>query len=167
MREVGAQPVTIYLRDLEREIDRFMFIAGGYEQRKFSAEQESLANIQAAKLMGELYAELEQDGYPDHDASVLLARLLFLMFGDDTGMWSKGLFLELLETRTTADGTDLGAQLAALFSILDTPEGRRPGHADELMLRFPLRERTPLRRAGSVPVLQPSDAGQTAGSRSV
>ncbi|MFE4465685.1 DNA methyltransferase [Oerskovia sp. NPDC056781] len=136
MREVGAQPVTIYLHDLEREIDRFMFIAG-YEQRKFSDEQESLANISAAKLMGELYAELEQDGYPDHDASVLLARLLFLMFGDDTGMWSKGLFLELLETRTSRDGSDLGAQLAALFSILDTPENRRPRHADELMIRFP------------------------------
>ncbi|WP_102510741.1 DNA methyltransferase [Sanguibacter massiliensis] len=136
LTEVGAEPVTIRLEDLPNEIDRFGFIAG-YTQRRFSAEQESAANIAAAKLMGALYEELAQDGYPDHDASVLLARLLFLMFGDDTGMWSKGLFTELLETRTSPDGSDLGAQIGVLFQILNTPANRRGSAVDELMARFP------------------------------
>jgi len=136
LREVGAEPVTIQLKDLPQEIERFGFIAG-YTRRQFTAEQESATSTTAAKLMGKLYEELAEDGYPDHDASVLLARLLFLMFGDDTGMWSKGLFTELIETRTATDGSDLGGQLSTLFDVLNTPENQRPSAVDELMARFP------------------------------
>jgi len=136
LRQVGGDAVTIKLKHLPQEIERFGFIAG-YAKRAFTAEQESAANITAAKLMGKLYEELAEDGYPDHDASVLLARLLFLLFGEDTGMWSKGLFTELIETRTSRDGADLGAQLAALFDVLNTEENRRPKAVDELMSRFP------------------------------
>lgn len=132
----GASAFTFALADLPQEIDRLGFLAG-YAKRVFTAEQESQANINAARLMGLLYEELADDGHSDHETSVLLARLLFLMFGDDTGMWQKGLLTELLLTRTSADGSDVGGQLAALFQVLDTPQDKRPGHIDELMARFP------------------------------
>ncbi|NDG66538.1 MAG: class I SAM-dependent DNA methyltransferase, partial [Actinobacteria bacterium] len=64
-------------------------------------------------------------------------RLLLLMFADDTGMWEKGLFSEFIETRTQPDGSDLGAQLAMLFQVLDKAETARPATMDELLLRFP------------------------------
>jgi hypothetical protein len=66
-----------------------------------------------------------------------MTRLLFIMFGDDTGMWEKGLFTEFIETRTQPDGSDLGAQLAMLFQVLDKAESSRPSTMDELLLRFP------------------------------
>jgi type I restriction-modification system DNA methylase subunit len=129
-------PFTFPLADLPREIDRFGFIAG-YRQRKFGDKEEEEANVKAARLMGDLYEELARTGYEGHDASILMTRLLLLMFADDTGMWEKGLFSEFIETRTQPDGSDLGAQLAMLFQVLDKAEIARPATMDELLLRFP------------------------------
>ena len=138
VRDLGGdnKPYTFKLSRLPEEIDRFGFIAG-YQKRTFGDADEEAANIKAAKLMGRLYEELSRNGYEGHDASVLLVRLLFLMFGDDTGMWEKGLFAEFVETRTAEDGSDLGSQLAFLFQILDKDTTARPKAADELLLRFP------------------------------
>ena len=138
VRDLGGDntPYTFALSDLSKEIDRFGFIAG-YRQRKFGDKEEELANIKAARLMGDLYEELARTGYEGHDASVLMTRLLLLMFADDTGMWEKGLFAEFIATRTQPDGSDLGAQLAMLFQVLDKAETSRPSATDELLLRFP------------------------------
>jgi hypothetical protein len=127
--------VTFDLSDLPKEIDRFGFIAG-YAKRDFSPEAEEAANIEAARLMARLYEALSQHGYEGHEASVLMTRLLFLLFGDDTGMWEKGLFHEFVAARTSEDGTDLGPQLALLFQVLNTDEPR-PAALDELLTRFP------------------------------
>ena len=138
VRDLGGDniPFTFPLAELPKEIDRFGFIAG-YRQRKFGDKEEEEANVKAARLMGDLYEELARTGYEGHDASVLMTRLLLLMFADDTGMWEKGLFSEFVETRTQPDGSDLGAQLAMLFQVLDKAETSRSANMDELLLRFP------------------------------
>jgi type I restriction-modification system DNA methylase subunit len=138
VRDLGGDniPFTFPLADLPKEIDRFGFIAG-YRQRKFGDKDEEEANVKAARLMGDLYEELARTGYEGHDASILMTRLLLLMFADDTGMWEKGLFSEFVETRTQPDGSDLGSQLAMLFQVLDKAETARPATVDELLLRFP------------------------------
>lgn len=87
--------------------------------------------------MARLHEELSKNGYEGHDASVLLTRLLFLVFGDDTGMWEKDLFVQFIETRTQEDGTDCGPQLAHLFQTLNTSDDKRPPTLDELLRRFP------------------------------
>lgn len=138
VRDLGGDniPFTFPLAELPKEIDRFGFIAG-YRQRKFGDKEEEEANVRAARLMGDLYEELARTGYEGHDASVLMTRLLLLMFADDTGMWEKGLFSEYIETRTQPDGSDLGSQLAMLFQVLDKAETARSANMDELLLRFP------------------------------
>lgn len=86
----------------------------------------------ASKLMARLYAAMEK-AYPattpraerDHEISVTLARVLFLMFGDDTDMWAPDLFSTFIRDHTAADGSDIGAQLTDLFTFLDTPEDQR------------------------------------------
>ncbi len=86
----------------------------------------------ASKLMARLYTAMEK-AYPagidekarDHQISVTLARILFLMFGDDTDMWPENLFQDFIRDYTAPDGSDIGAQLTALFAHLDTrPEDR-------------------------------------------
>jgi hypothetical protein len=84
----------------------------------------------ASKLMARMYAALEKS-YPasydkktrDHEISATLARILFLMFGDDTDMWAADLFRDFIHVHTAADGSDLGSQLNALFVHLDTQSG--------------------------------------------
>lgn len=124
------------LTELVQEIDRFGFLAG-YDQRSLPLEHQAEANVEAARLMGRLYEEVSRNGYSDHEASILLMRILFLLFGDDTGMWEMNLFDEFLRTRTNQDGTDLGPQLTMLFQTLDKPEDQRSQALDDLIRRFP------------------------------
>lgn len=87
----------------------------------------------ASKLMARMYTAMEQ-AYPaetdskarDHEISVTLARLLFLMFADDTGMWpDEDVFENFILEHTDADGTDIGGRLTALFDYLDTKPAER------------------------------------------
>lgn len=92
----------------------------------------------ASKLMARLYAAMEK-AYPpghdrkarDHQISITLARILFLMFGDDTDMWRQDLFRDFIHEHTAPDGSDIGARLTALFAYLDTPPGERVSAASE------------------------------------
>ena len=111
-------------------------VQGGGER---AAAVEAVADKAAAKLMAGLFTALSADGYGAdnrHDASVLLVRLLFIMFGDDTGMWRDGSFTELLE-QTREDGSDLGATLMRLFDVLNTPMSGRSGNLPAMFARFP------------------------------
>ena len=130
----NPQPVEIKTADLGKEYERFLFIAG-YAKQMF--EQEIEANVEASELMGQLYDAAEAAGYKDHEANVLLTRLLFLMVGDDTAMWARGLFYSFVHDRTSDDASDLGAQLAMLFQVLNTPEAERPKNLDQTLVDFP------------------------------
>ncbi|WP_291053966.1 DNA methyltransferase [Herbiconiux sp.] len=93
----------------------------------FDHEAETTA-AQAARLMNMLYAELETSGWNQHNSTLLLARLLFLYFADDSGMWKHPVrpdqFQAFLVDNTTAD--TLADDLSALFEAL-SQERRRPG----------------------------------------
>lgn len=129
-------PFTFETRDLPLHIERFGYLAG-YSDRQLARAAEHQVDIAAARLMGSLYERIAETGLEEHQTSVFLVRLLFLLFGDDTGLWEKSLFLEYLETRTHPDGSDLGAQIAVLFQTLDRPIDKRPATLDELLARFP------------------------------
>ena len=124
------------LSDLEKEIDRFGFLAG-YSNRQLSATRQHEVDIAAARSMGALYESLTGTGFTEHEISVFMVRMLFTLFGDDAGLWEKSLFLEFLETRTQKDGSDLGAQLAWVFQTLNRPVEQRSANLDELLARFP------------------------------
>lgn len=82
----------------------------------FDKETET-ASQQAARLMGTLFDKLEKAKYPEDAASALLARLLFLFFGDDTDMWKKNAFHTWLQEHTTTQ--NLPQKLAELFDVLN------------------------------------------------
>ncbi len=135
---MGEQRETIefLIQDLPSQIERFAFLAG-YDQRRYGSVTEQEANIKAAKLMGQLFEQVADTGYDEHETSVLLIRLLFIMFADDTGLWRKDLFAEFIDTRTSTDGHDLGGQLEHLFQVLDRPEDKRLKGLDEILTKFP------------------------------
>ena len=95
-------------------------------------------NIRAAEQMGKLHDALKASGYEGHALEVLLVRLLFCLFADDTGIFQPAqAFRAWVEERTAEDGVDLGPQLAQLFQALNTPEDRRSSALDELVRAFP------------------------------
>ena len=86
--------------------------------------------------MANLYLELEDHGFEGHETSIFLIRILFLLFGDDTGMWTKNTFLKLV-MGTKEDGTDIGPKLDTLFEVLNTSEDKRPKDLGDDFKLFP------------------------------
>jgi hypothetical protein len=117
------------LSKLPENIHRFEAITSGNRTR--ISEEEITVDQVAAKLMANLYLELEDHGFEGHETSIFLIRILFLLFGDDTGMWTKNTFLKLV-MGTKEDGTDVGPKFDTLFEVLNTPEDKRTkGLGDE------------------------------------
>jgi hypothetical protein len=122
------------LKDLHKNIKLFAFIAG-YQTHTFQ-EQDPI-NVKAAEKMGRLYDRLKATGYEGHPLQVLLVRLLFCLFADDTGIFQRAQFLEYLTQRTGEDGSDLGSKLAEFFQILNTAPEKRQKTLDEQLAAFP------------------------------
>ena len=122
------------LADLKKHVEAFAFIVG-VPQRQFRNQKP--ANPKASELLGKLHQALEKEIYGGHKLQLLLVRLLFILFADDTGIWPKDQFLVWLEQRTQPDGRDLGEKLTALFGVLDTAPEDRQTSLDADLAAFP------------------------------
>ena len=122
------------LADLHKNVELFGFIAG-YEKKEYKDFEQ--ANIQASELMGKLYDQLKESGYVEHDLELFLVRILFCLFADDTGIFTRDSFKFLIEERTNIDGSDTGMWLTQLFEVLNTPEDKRQKNLDEDLAAFP------------------------------
>lgn len=143
-RLATGETIEFALKDLHKHIRLFGFIAG-YKALEIKAQDP--VNIKAAERMGRLHDALEASGYTGHPLEVLLVRLLFCLFADDTGIFQPAqAFRAVVEERTAPDGSDLGPRLAQLFQVLNTPDGaggegnttnRRSTALDEQLAAFP------------------------------
>mgnify|MGYP001048854251 CR=1 FL=1 len=123
------------LADLYKHIRHFGFIAG-YETQEIKPQNP--VNIQAAERMGRLHDALKAAGYDGHALEVLLVRLLFCLFADDTGIFQPAQALRsYIDERTREDGSDLGPLLAQLFQVLNTPDAKRSPALDDQLAAFP------------------------------
>ncbi|MBK7816033.1 MAG: class I SAM-dependent DNA methyltransferase [Rhodocyclaceae bacterium] len=123
------------LADLHKRIKHFAFVAG-YRTQEIAPQNP--VNIRTAERIGALHDLLKAGGYTGHALEVLLVRLLFCLFAEDTGIFQPAsAFRMWLEERTAPDGTDLGPQLALLFQVLNTPEVSRGKSLDEQLAAFP------------------------------
>ncbi len=123
------------LKDLSKNLRLFGFIAG-YEARPVRAQDP--INLRAAERMGKLHDRLKASGFEGHDLEVLLVRLLFSLFADDTGIFQPvQSFRDWIENRTSVDGSDLGAKLTQFFQVLNTPTEKRQRNLDEDLAAFP------------------------------
>ena len=112
----------IRLEDLYKNVHLFAFIPG-YKQHTF-ADQDPI-NIEAVERLGDLHDELEAGGYSGHQLERFLVRVLFCLFAEDTGLFERDVFTLYIENHTAEDGSDLGAKIARLFQVLNTPEDKR------------------------------------------
>ena len=123
------------IADLHKRIKHFAFIAG-YRTQVIAPQNP--VNIKAAERMGKLHDRLKASGFDGHPLELLLVRLLFCMFAEDTGIFQPAsAFKSWLDERTAPDGSDLGSQLAQFFQVLNTPEDKRSKNLDEQLNAFP------------------------------
>ncbi|MBK6868039.1 MAG: class I SAM-dependent DNA methyltransferase [Burkholderiales bacterium] len=126
--------VSFALKDLHRHVRWFGFMAG-YKAQEIKPQDP--VNIKAAERMGRVHDALKKSGYTGHVLEVLLVRLLFCLFADDTAIFPAQGFRALIEERTAPDGSDTGARLAQLFQVLNTPDDQRNKNLDEQLRAFP------------------------------
>jgi hypothetical protein len=122
------------LAQLHEHLHLFAFLTG-YQKREYRPEDP--ANIKAAELMGELHDALLQGGYHGHKLEVLLVRILFCLFAEDTAIFEKNAFQEFLETHTHDDGSDVGTRLAEWFSVLDQAPATRQRSLPAYLAQLP------------------------------
>ena len=95
-------------------------------------------NIQAAERMGRLHDALKASGYTGRPLEVLLVRLLFCLFADDTGIFQPAQsFRALVEERSDADGARPRAARAPVPG-LTRPKDRARKNVDEQLAIFPV-----------------------------
>jgi hypothetical protein len=129
------ETIEFALKDLYKHIKLFGFVAGYKAQ---TIQPQNPVNIKAAERMGRLHDALKASGYIGHPLEVLLVRLLFCLFADDTGIFQPTqAFRAFIEERTALGGSDLGSRLGQLFQILNTAEEKRSNALDELVAAFP------------------------------
>ena len=154
-----GRTITCPTVDLPEHIDDFLWLTGRDVEGLVAADQEE-ASVAAARLMASLYTTMTGDSDVDDDTgedgavgavdaadederaseiSILLTRVLFCLFADDANIvrWPPGAFKSLIAHRTYEDGSNLGAQLSALFDTLNRPTERRSPHLDEALAAFP------------------------------
>ena len=122
------------LAELYQKVSLFGFMLG-METKSFG--KEDAVNIKAAEKLGKLHDLLKASGYEGHPLEVLLVRLLFCLFAEDTAIFQRTQFQHYIESETRDDGSDLGMHLAQLFQVLNTPENKRQKSLNELLAAFP------------------------------
>jgi type II restriction/modification system DNA methylase subunit YeeA len=95
---------------------------------------ENPADIRAAYKMDKLYQAIVQDNpeyykAKSHDLNVLLSRLLFCFFAEDTSIFSKGLFTNSITSHTQENGEGLDSYFESLFDVLNTKDTDRTKYA--------------------------------------
>jgi hypothetical protein len=124
--------VEFRLADLHKNVKHFGFIAG---YRTQEIKPQDPVNIKAAEQMGRLHDLLKAAGYAGHSLEVLLVRLVFCLFADDTGIFPKQSFRDWLELRTAEDGPTSGLGLRSC-SRCSTPKEERQKNLDEQLDAF-------------------------------
>lgn len=123
------------LAELPEFVEHFGFVLG--VQKRTFRDQDPV-NIEALKLVGELYDLLSEANIDGEELDRYLVRLVLCFFADDTGIFEpRDAFADLVEHRTREDGTDLGRCIAEVFQALNTPDARRSKALDPDLAGFP------------------------------
>lgn len=101
---------------LATKLDEFTFFIE-FANRLESDEEK--VNQEASRRIANVYDAIERKGYSSTDISILLARILFCLFAEDTGIFDRKQFENYIREKTT--GKTLGDHILALFDTLNTP----------------------------------------------
>jgi hypothetical protein len=128
------QKTEFALADFPKHVKLFGFLINQASQK---LAEEDPVNRNAAEAMARLHNQLRDDNYTGHDLELLLVRLVFCMFADDSGIFDHGILQAYLNERTSDDGSDLGPRLVQVFQTLNTPIEQRQSSLDEVIASLP------------------------------
>lgn len=131
--------VTLLLDELPEQLHLLSFITNKGNSR---IEREKQLSMQAAQLVGKLYAQLSQqykniesDAHEQRSLNVLIVRLVFLLYAEDSGLLQKK--DAVLDYLRGFRAGQMRQAVIDLFHVLDTPKDERDPYLSEDLLAFP------------------------------
>jgi len=133
--DLKTRDVTSFpLADLAKHVRLFAVLV---DQAPQKYEEQNPVNKEAAERMAALHNVLSASGYVGHKLELLLVRLVFCLFAEDSEIFEQRQFENFVRNRTHEDGTDLGPRLNKLFEVLNTPLDQRSTMLDDEIAAFP------------------------------
>ncbi len=131
--------VSLTLDELPAQLHLLAFFSNKGNSR---IEREKQLSVKAGELVGKLYSQLSQqyknidtDGHEQRSLNVLIVRLVFLLYAEDSGLLhEKDALLNYLK-RFPAD--QMRQAVIDLFKVLDTPEAKRDPYLPDYLSAFP------------------------------
>ena len=136
MEQPNSEPEQILLENLEKEYYRLQFLVN-VRSEHLSREME--VSMQAGEIIGEIYdALLAQYGDNDPETlrqlNVLCVRLVFCLYAEDAGIFSRDQFHDYLVKH---DAVMMRTALLQLFEVLNTPVEQRSRFLRDDLKAFP------------------------------
>lgn len=132
-----AEPQKIFLKDLEKEWDRLLFLV---ESGNTHLKREMKLSVDAGKLVAQIHDELLQQyinpNSPEtlRSLNILCVRLVFLLYAEDAHLFGKRTAFHDYLAQYPAK--DIRRALIDLFEVLDTPPDKRDPYLDESLKTF-------------------------------
>lgn len=131
--------VSLALDELPAQLHLLAFFSNKGNSR---IEREKQLSVKAGELVGKLYSQLSQqyrnietDEHEQRSLNVLIVRLVFLLYAEDSGLLhEKDALLNYLK-RFPAD--QMRQAVIDLFGVLDTPDAERDPYLPEYLSAFP------------------------------
>ena len=120
--------------DLHLHVKLFQFLPDAVNEL---VKREVKASVDAAALMGRLHDNIEKADFEGRDLEMLLVRLLFCIYAEDTGIFAERTFTNLVARGLDDKGKNLGKDIFDLFALLNTRFDDRPSDTPKHLKSFP------------------------------
>ena len=135
------ETANVEFGSLDEQSD-FLLPLAGYERR--AIVEEHPADIKAAKKLKKLYDAILaanpiwSNGHHSHELNLLMTRLLFCFYAEDTGIFdTQQIFTNTVIQHTLEDGSDVATLLDRLFRVMNTTCAARPRSTAAVDAKFP------------------------------
>ena len=149
---VDTKPITIELKDLEKDLNSLDFLVNKHETQ---VQKEQQISVDAGKLVSKMYDELLNifSNYPNldskkvkHSINELCVRLVFCLYAEDAGLFnSTEAFYDYLKD---VKPNQIGLKLKELFQVLNTEDDDRDKNDPFWKTEHPILEAFPYVNGG-------------------
>ena len=135
MENPNGEPEQIFLKDLGKEYYRLKFLVDNTSEH---INKEMEVSMQAGEIVGRIYDALLTQ-YDDNSPealrwlNVLCVRIVFCLYAEDAGIFSRDQFHDYL---SKYDAADMRNALIRLFEVLNTPTDKRSRYLMEDLKAF-------------------------------
>ena len=133
---IHGEPEIIKLQDLPNELHRLDFLVSKENVR---TQREVEISIAAGAIVGKIYDALRKNYKEETEETlkslnILCVRLIFCLYAEDAGIFSKDQFYKYMKT---IPETKFRGALIELFEVLNTPVNERDEYMDDDLADFP------------------------------